>query len=206
MAAPVSGILSGRCSGGASATGWLLFSIGSPIAVYVATVTAIRLMGGSWPTWSDLGRFGGQPELGVPLVWLSIVLINGFGEEAGWRGFALPHLRTSRGLLRSALILAVPCAIWHTPAFFFVETYREMGLAILPGFFFGMAAGSIVFAWLYERTGGSILAVALWHGSYNLVSATLAARGTPAAVVSIAVMVWAIVIAIQEPRRQKRKD
>jgi membrane protease YdiL (CAAX protease family) len=184
--------------------GWLIFSAASPIVAYLVTVVTLRLAGAPWPHWADLGRFGGQPELGVPLVWLSIVLVNGFGEEVGWRGFALPHLRQELSLLRAALFLAVPWAIWHIPAFFFVETYRGISPLMLPGFFMGLAAGSIVLAWLYERTSSSILAVALWHGSYNLVSATLAARGVPAAVISTAVIIWAIVIAIQELRRNKR--
>ncbi len=184
--------------------GWLVFSAGSPLAVYLASAVAMRVTGSDWPRWSDLGRFGGLPELGVPLVWLSIVLVNGFGEEVGWRGFALPHLRKNRTLLRSALILAAPWAIWHLPSFLFIETYREIGPTMLPGFFLGIAAGSIVLAWLYEKTGGSILAVALWHGSFNLVSATVAARGIPAAVVSTAVMIGAGVIAVWELRRRNR--
>jgi membrane protease YdiL (CAAX protease family) len=183
--------------------GWFVFSMASPVVVYLLATVAMRVAGGVWPNWSDLGRFGGLPDLGVPVAWLLLVLIDGFGEEVGWRGFAYPRLRQNRSLLRSALILAVPWAIWHLPSFFFLETYRQLGATILPGFFLGLAAGSIVFAWLYEKTHGSILAVALWHGSYNLVSATVAARGVPAAVVSTAVMVWAVVIAAGELRRRR---
>jgi membrane protease YdiL (CAAX protease family) len=181
-------------------SGWLVFSIASPIVVYLAAAAAARIALGSWPNWADLSRFGGLPNLGILPVWLLLVLIDGFGEEVGWRGFALPHLRKKRTLLASALVLAVPWALWHVPLFFFIETYRQLGLVMLPGFVLGLVAGSIVFAWLYEQTGGSILAVALWHGSFNLVSATVGARGIPAAAVTSAVMICAVAIAIREMR------
>jgi uncharacterized protein len=37
---------------------------------------------------------------------------------------------------------------------------------------------------LYNGTGGSILAVAVWHASYNLAAATTAADGIIAAIAS----------------------
>ncbi len=55
-------------------------------------------------------------------------------------------------------------------------------------------------AFIYNRSGGSILMAALWHGSFNMVSGSLAARGIVAAVTSTAVMIWAIVLVILEGR------
>ena len=43
-------------------------------------------------------------------------LIPTLGEEAGWRGFALPRLQKSYGPLGGTLILAVLHALWHLPA------------------------------------------------------------------------------------------
>ncbi len=40
-----------------------------------------------------------------------------WGEETGWRGFALPRLLTRFSPLTSALILGVIWGVWHTPAF-----------------------------------------------------------------------------------------
>ena len=39
------------------------------------------------------------------------------------------------------------------------------GPLILPGFFIGLTAGALVLTSLYNGTGGSILAVAVWHAS-----------------------------------------
>lgn len=90
------------------------------------------------------------------------------------------------------------------PTFFVLETYRSLGLAMLPGFFLGLASGAVLLTWLYNRTGGSVLAVSLWHGSFNLATATQAARGPLAAVVSTVVMVWGIALAITEIREVRR--
>ncbi len=56
--------------------------------------------------------------------------------------------------------------------------------------------GSLVLAWLFNSSGGSILIVAVWHGCFNFMTASNAGNGVLAAVVSAVVMVWAVVVVI----------
>lgn len=42
-----------------------------------------------------------------------------------------------------------------------------MGLAAVPGWFFFLT-GSVLLAWLYNSTGGSILIVAIFHGTLDI--------------------------------------
>ena len=119
---------------------------------------------------------------------------SGCGEELGWRGFALPRLQNTHSAMTSTLRLALAWAGWHLPAFFYVPSYRAMGLQIIPAFFLGILAGAIVLTWLYNASGGSVLAAALWHASFNFVTASPNAGGLVAAVTSTLVMVWAVVI------------
>ena len=51
--------------------------------------------------------------------------------------------------------------------------------------------------WLYNSSGGSVLAAVLWHASFNFVSASPNASGLVAAVTSTLVMVWAVVLLLR---------
>jgi hypothetical protein len=77
---------------------------------------------------------------------------------------------------------------------------RDRGLTLpgLGGVLVGLASGSLLLAWLYERTGLSSLAISVWHGTFNLCTGSAAARGLPAAVVTTAVIVFAVVLALRE--------
>jgi membrane protease YdiL (CAAX protease family) len=183
--------------------GWYLVAL-SPIAFFAAGACLGRVTGDGWPHLADLSKFNGLPAFGVVGVWLSLVLINGYGEETGWRGFALPQLQRTRREFGASLILALWWALWHLPLFFIVESYRGLGRAAFPGFFFGLCCGSLVLAWLYNRTGGAILMVAIWHGTYNLAAGTAAAQGRTAAIVSVFVMIQALAIVAVDIRNRHR--
>jgi membrane protease YdiL (CAAX protease family) len=134
-------------------------------------------------------------------MWLAILALNAFPEEAGWRGFAVPELLQTRRLLSTGLLVGVFWALWHLPSLFFIETYRGLGTTFIPAFFLGVVSGSVFLAWLYSASGGSVLIVALWHATYNLFSGTAGAQGPVAAMVSTGVMAWAGLIVIAELRK-----
>ena len=180
---------------------WWLWAVASPLVFFAAGVVAVRIVSGEWPSLEGLGRFNGLPQVGVLGVWALLTAINGLGEETGWRGFALPALQRRFSPLISTLILAPVWAFWHIPYFFVIENYRRFGPGQVAGFVIGLTCGAVVLTWLYNRSGGSILLVTLWHGTYNLLSGTEAAGGLIAAVVSTLVMVQAGVLAFLEARR-----
>ena len=167
------------------------------LAIAVGAVTHAPL-----PPWSDFAVYSGLPPLGFAAVLLLVLLFNGFGEETGWRGFALEPLQRRFGPVVGTLLLAALWAGWHTPTFFIVETYRSMTVPmIIGGFGLGISAGAIVLSRIAQRTDGSILGVAIWHTLYNMTSATAASRGVIAAVTTTCVMVWATALLIGEARR-----
>ena len=68
------------------------------------------------------------------------------------------------------------------------------------------ACGSIVLTWLYNGTGGSILACTVWHGLYNLETGTAAANSTVQAVTSAFVYVMAFLLVGLELRSRRRGE
>lgn len=179
----------------------------SPMVFLAAALGIMLARGAELPRVSDFARFSGLPELGLPVVVLLVFVVGGYGEELGWRGFALERMQQRHGPLAGALFLAMLWAGWHLPAFGVVETYREMTVPmIFGGFLAGLAAGSVVLARVANRTGGSVLAVALWHASYNLTAATSAGGGFISAFTTTCVMVWALLLVAREWRRPRDRS
>ena len=171
------------------------FAILSPVVLFVLAAAVVRALGGEWPELQRLGEVNYLPNLGIGalVLWM---LTYGFGEEIGWRGFALPRLQKGRSALSATLILGVMWIVWHMPAFFYLDTYAALGLAAFPLFALGVMTGAIVLTWLYNTTGGSVLMVAVWHGVFDFFSASKASNGAIAALMTAAIMVWAVVIVI----------
>ena len=176
----------------------------SPLA-FLGVALAVAAADGQLPRWDDAGRYSGVAAIGVIPVVL-IVIVTTFGEETGWRGFALPLLQRRFSALTAALLVAPIWVVWHLPFFFTVATYRAFPPAGYAGFAFGLGCGSIVLTWLYNRTGGSILACAVWHGLYNVATGTAAANGTIQGVTSVFVYVLALALVGLELRARSRGD
>lgn len=164
-----------------------------------AVAVGIQALVGSGPSWQELSTVEGFPAAGWLGVAVLLLVVNGYGEETGWRGFAWPRLRERHTLGGAALLLAVPWAVWHLPTLWIDSGMRGFPWWLLPGFFAGLAAGAVVLGWLYERSGASILVVALWHTSLNMASATTGSD-VAAPFVSAVVIAWAIWILRQEAR------
>ncbi len=96
-----------------------------------------------------------------------------FGEEPGWRGFALPRLQQRFGPLMGTLILGVLWAVWHLPLFVFVPGYDGTTssfsgiLFAFIGFIIVVVGFAIIFTWVFNNARGSLLLVILLHTSIN---------------------------------------
>jgi hypothetical protein len=64
------------------------------------------------------------------------------------------------------------------------------------GWAFALLCGAFALGAVYLASGQSVLVVAVWHTLYNMVVATSAGAGTPAAVASTAVMIWGAFVAL----------
>ena len=95
-------------------------------------------------------------------------------------------------------------AVWHTPFFFILSTYAGFNAMTLVMFPLGLASGAVVLTWLYNHTGRSILAAALWHTLYNMAVATEGATDLIQGVVTATVMCAAAVLVVGEVVARQR--
>ena len=138
--------------------GWFVFAIAYIPAIKLTAALVHRILTGSWP------RFGTEPVY----LMLAALLISTWvqaGEEIGWRGYALPRLTERFGLAQASVILGVIWATWHLPIFFF--PVGDLLGQSFPMYLLQVTAISVTMAWLYWRTGGSLLLVMLFHAAVN---------------------------------------
>ena len=75
----------------------------SPLA-FLAAALVVAAAIGKLPSASGFGRYSGLSAIGVVPVVVIVVGLT-FGEETGWRGFALPLLQRRYGALAAALLV-----------------------------------------------------------------------------------------------------
>jgi membrane protease YdiL (CAAX protease family) len=155
---------------------WYVFAIGYFAAIKLAAALIHRVATGAWPRFGDTSW---ALLLGAVLVstWVQA------GEELGWRGYALPRLAEHLGLGGASILLGGMWALWHLPLFFLPAT-GSTGQSF-PIYLLQVTALSVAMAWLYWKTGGSLLLVMLMHASVNnatgIVPAAVAGAAAPLA-------------------------
>ncbi|WP_422846145.1 CPBP family intramembrane glutamic endopeptidase [Acidovorax sp. M2(2025)] len=178
----------------------------SPLLLGALIFAALAAFGHPLPSLRDFNTYPGIPQapsLGVAAV--VALLLNGLGEEGGWRGFALPRLAQGRSRLRAALAVAGIWLLWHAPLFVLNTSMAALLGPALLGWALGLTAGSLVLAWLYFQ-GRSVLLVAVWHTAFNFLVATAPGQGLVAAVGSTVVMLLAVAVAAAWRRAPAQTD
>ncbi|MFO7321646.1 MAG: CPBP family intramembrane glutamic endopeptidase [Chloroflexota bacterium] len=101
-------------------------------------------------------------QTGLPL--FLTFMLTATGEELGWTGYATERMLKRSGTLRSGLLLGIVWAVWHAVPFIqtgnsatwvFWQSVKTVGMRVL-------------LVWLYRHSGGSVLAVELYHAADNL--------------------------------------
>jgi len=119
-----------------------------------------------------------------------LIFILNFGEEAGWRGYALPRLLKRFHPLAASLILGLIWGAYHLQLY-----WQRPGFAAL--FFTLILAISVIMTWLFIQTGGSVVATSLFHTVINTWSqALLAEQGTDDLFATLITLLWVAVVAL----------
>jgi membrane protease YdiL (CAAX protease family) len=151
---------------------WLALATLGPLTLFLVAVVVARLVEGQWPALDRFGASTEYPALPIVAYWLANLVFYGFGEEVGWRGYLQPTLEQRRPVLGAAAILSVVWALWHLPLFGITAGYRQLPAVGFIGFYFSLLVAALVFAWLWHRSGYSLLVVAVFHAVFDIATTT----------------------------------
>lgn len=138
---------------------WWLVAVATPLAVLaVAAVANVAIWGAPAPGLAAIAW--SQIALAAAIRFVN-PLDGPLGEEPGWRGYALPWMQARRSPLVSGVVLGAIVALWHLPL---VATgmLAPVGLPIT-------FAITLVYVWLFNRTGGSVLLTMVFHVNQGIV-------------------------------------
>lgn len=133
------------------------------------------------------------------IAFLNALLFTAVLEEPGWRGFLLPHLQRKFSPLLASLLVWLPWSLWHAPLDFSGGigrswmTYLQVRVTFLIPI-------TIILTWLYNRSGGDLLSIALFHAGMNTFPFVL----PYAPKMLVLVFVWALYVIIS--RRMWLRD
>lgn len=125
-----------------------------------------------------IGGAGPDPRQGVFLdggnliVVILLLLLGSFGEEPGWRGFALPRLQEKYSPMKATLILTFFWWLWHIPTYwvmpFAMGSAEQFGFVAAFGIqFVVLLILGVLCTWVFNGSGGSVLMPVLLHASWN---------------------------------------
>lgn len=120
-----------------------------------------------------------RPASEILPMFISFFIVAGLGQELGWTGFLMPRLQARYSALTSCVIRAILGGIWHLPLFLYsrlqppaLSDFPYSGWIAQKGFLVAVGAllmfmlpWSIFYTWIFNNTRGSLLLVAVLHGS-----------------------------------------
>jgi hypothetical protein len=168
--------------------GWLLVALVVFPLVRMLTGVMAMVVGGDPPAF----EWGSIVAFAVALIGES--LFSGVGEEVGFRGYLLPRLQSRWNALQASVILGIIWGVWHLPLSVIPGQPQE-GQAIWWMLCWQIMV-AIFFTWIYNVTGGSLLAVVVLHGSANASSELVLLSGVSETQLLVTVAAVAILVVL----------
>lgn len=142
---------------------WLVVVLTFPLLVGGATGFAV-VAGEALPSSEPL-----RQPVQIPVAFVYILLLGGpLQEEIGWRGTLLDPLQARLGALLASAVVGGVWAAWHLPLFAFPNDIGPYYGRPFGGTFLTLVLVSVLFTWVWNNTGGSLLAVMVLHAMFNL--------------------------------------
>ncbi len=133
----------------------------APIILLMPGMTALtyavmRLMGMPLPRPHFL-------VLAAPAMFLAF-FIGALGEELGWSGYVIEPMQDRSSALQAGILLGLVWAVWHSGPL--VQAHRSP--AWIAWWSLYTVALRVLMTWLYNNTGKSVFAAAMFHDISNV--------------------------------------
>lgn len=137
---------------------WYLPIFFLPLAIYVASLGSLILMGVQLPEF----QFSAAA---VPILFL-LFIIFGMCEEVGWQGYAFGRMETRWKILNASILLGSAWAIWHIPGFAIQDPTG--GLIWIVGQCINLVVTRVLIVLIFVKAGKSLFAAILVHAMINV--------------------------------------
>jgi len=150
--------------------GWWVFVL---VLFPVLTIAAALMAVAVGVTQVPLDLRGAGARLLDPAFLAAFVLftlvIGPLPEEIGWRGYLLDRLQLRWNALVASVVLGLIWWSWHLPLFALPGYFDAFSRAAPTpwGFLWGILPAAVVYTWVYNNTGRSVLAVIVLHFMHN---------------------------------------
>ena len=134
-----------------------------------ATLISLTIYGGDALAAPPGGWPRALAEVGA--VFLVQLVLFQLAEEIGFTGFLQHHWQDRYHPMKLTAYVALLWALWHIPDHFAEEGWGVEQLIAAPVIFavefVSLFFARALFVWLYNRTGNSVLLVAIFHASFD---------------------------------------
>ena len=114
--------------------------------------------------WMGMPLPAPQVSVVPALLMFLLFFVGALGEELGWSGYVLDPLQARWGALRAGVALGLVGIMWHLVPLLLLHRPP----AWIAWWCLYAVAARILMVWLYNNTGKSVFAVALFHATLNL--------------------------------------
>jgi CAAX protease family protein len=98
------------------------------------------------------------------LTLLAVFFVAALCEELGWSGYAIDPMQERWNALEAAILLGFVWAAWHVVPL--VQAHRS--LAWIAWWWLDSVSARVLIVWIYNNTGKSVFAAALFHAISNV--------------------------------------
>jgi hypothetical protein len=158
---------------------WYVIAGLGPTIIALVAILVHMLLGGTAPSPATIAaRFGIAKEdtarlfALLPVIFIGTIFAGGpIAEEWGWRGFAQPRLQARIGPVLAGVVIGLLWALWHLPLF--VVLPSATGNIPFGAYVPLVTAFGVLFAWMYNYGGSSVLPSIVLHAGLNFVVGAL---------------------------------